>query len=244
MPVRSSIIAGDCCTNPAPEKTGIVQYGGPNTMWRYILIVSVLFVLHSPCNVTAVPVQNARSAGRATSVRIDTETPEIYGPLFISIAGKEKKIANEAQQAWIINDGQHVVYSSSKGAGGYENEGQGLHLYDVANGRHKQIMSEYFMVDSVKEVVTSKRKRALLVAMSDGGLGASYTAVVDPWRGEVFFQRWTRILTHSGDTLVLGFYKEKDWGQDEKVRPYKTRRYNLSSLLLRPVIVNKRDQMD
>ncbi|HEX6650819.1 MAG TPA: hypothetical protein VF075_14810 [Pyrinomonadaceae bacterium] len=213
-------------------------------MYRYILIVSVLIVLHSPCTVGAVSGQNARSVDRATSVRIEVEKPEIYGPLFITIAGKEKRITGEAQQAWIINDGRHVVYSSSKGAGGYENEGQGLHLYDVANGRHKQILSEYFMVDTVKEVVTSKKKRALLVAMSDGGLGASYTAVVDPLRGEVFFQRWTRILTHSGDTLVLGFYKEDDWGQDEKVRPYKTRRYNLSSLLLRPVIVNKRDKID
>lgn len=208
-------------------------------MCRYLLIISVLIVLNSPCNATAVPLQNERSVDRATSVRVEMQG--IYGPLFVTIAGKEKRITDEAQQAWIINDGRHVVYSSSKGAGGFENEGQGLHLYDVANGHHKQIMSEYFIVDTVKEVVTSKKKRALLVAMSDGGLGASYTAVVDPWRGEVFFQRWTRILKHSGDTLVLGFYKEADWGQDEKVRPYKTRRYNLSSLLLRPVIVNKRD---
>jgi hypothetical protein len=208
-------------------------------MCRYILIISVLIVLNSPCNATAVSVQNARSVDRATSVRIEMQG--IYGSLFITIAGKEKRITDEAQQAWIINGGRHVVYSSSKGAGGYENEGQGLHLYDVANGDHKQIMSEYFIIDTVKEVVTSKKKRALLVAMSDGGLGASYTAVVDPLRGEVFFQRWTRILTQRGDTVVLGFYKEADWGQDEKVRPYKTRRYNLTSILLRPVIVNKRD---
>jgi hypothetical protein len=208
-------------------------------MCRYILIISVLIVLNSPCNATAVSVQTARSVDRATSVRIEMQG--IYGSLFITIAGKEKRITDEAQQAWIINGGRHVVYSSSKGAGGYENEGQGLHLYDVANGDHKQIMSEYFIIDTVKEVVTSKKKRALLVAMSDGGLGASYTAVVDPLRGEVFFQRWTRILTQRGDTVVLGFYKEADWGQDEKVRPYKTRRYNLTSILLRPVIVNKRD---
>ena len=38
------------------------------------------------------------------------------------------------------------------------------------------------MVDKVKEVVTTKNKRALLVTMEDGGLGASYVALVDPWR--------------------------------------------------------------
>ena len=98
------------------------------------------------------------------------------------------------------------------------------------------------MVDTVQEVVTSKRKRALLVTMSDGGLGASYVAVVDPWRGEVFFRRWARILTHKEDTVVLGFYKEADWDQIEKAHPYKIRRYNLNSLLIGKVIINERQK--
>jgi hypothetical protein len=194
------------------------------------LIVAALYV----------PAQNPPSVGqRATSVRI--EMAGIYGPLFITIAGKEERIADEAQKAWTINGGRHVVYSSSKGAGGFENEGQGLHIYDVGAGSHRQIMSEYYMVDTVKEVVTSRRKRALLVTMSDGGLGASYVAVVDPWRGEVFFRPWARILSHKGDTVVLGFYKEADWDQIEKARPYKITRHNLNSLLLKPVIVNERN---
>lgn len=39
------------------------------------------------------------------------------------------------------------------------------------------------------------------------------------------------------------FYKEDDWGEPDagKVRPYKTERHNLNSLLLRRVIVNKKD---
>jgi hypothetical protein len=206
-----------------------------NLMKTMIAVVSLLIV-----SAVYVPAQNAPSVGpRATSVRI--EMTGIYGPLFITVAGKEQRIAEEAQKAWTINGGRHVVYSSSKGAGGFENEGQSLHIYDVGTGSHRQIMSEYYMVDTVKEVVTSKRKRALLVTMSDGGLGASYVAVVDLWRGEVFFRRWARILTHKGDTLVLGFYKEADWDQIEKARPYKTTRHNLNSLLLKPVIVNKRD---
>jgi len=88
-------------------------------------------------------------AQRATSVRLEKDG--IYGPLFITIAGKEKKITDQAQQAWIINGGRHVVYSSSDGAGGFENEGQSLHLYDVGTGNHKRILFEYFMVDKVEE---------------------------------------------------------------------------------------------
>jgi hypothetical protein len=82
--------------------------------------------------------------------------------------------------------------------------------------------------------------------MADGGLGASYFAVVDPLRGEVFFRRWVRLLSRKGDTIVLGFYREDDWEkldgeQGGKVRPYKRERHNLNALLQRRVIVNKRD---
>ena len=196
-----------------------------------LLIVSAIYA----------PETNAQtSEPRVTKVRIAMRN--IYGELFVTIAGTEKKITDQAQQAWIINNGRHVVYSSSDGAGGYENEGQSLHLYDAGTSKHKRIMSEYFMVETVKEVITSNKKRALLVTMEDGGLGASYVAVVDPWRGEVFFRRWARILATKGDTIVLGFYREADWGEPgRKVRPYKRERHNLRSLLRRPVIVNKKE---
>ena len=204
-----------------------------------LTIALVVLLIASAVSVTA---QNEQ---RVTKVRIDMR--DIYGALFLTIAGTEKKVTDQAQQAWIINGGRHVVYSSSEGAGGYENEGQSLHLYDVGTGKHKRIMSQYFMVETVKEVITSNKKRALLVTMEDGGLGASYVAVVDPWRGEVFFRRWARILANNGDTLVLGFYRENDWGdfvEGKKVRPYKRERHNLKLLLRRPAIVNKKETID
>ena len=205
-------------------------------MKRIETIVVLLIVL-----AVYVPALNAQtSEAQATKVRIATR--DIYGALFVTIAGTEKKVTDQAQQAWIINGGRHVVYSSDEGAGGFENEGQSLHLYDVDTGNQKRIMSEYFMVETVKEVITSTRKRALLVMMEDGGLGASYLAVVDPWRGEVFFRRWVRILANKGDTIVLGFYRESDWGdfvEGKKVRPYKTERQNLNSLLRGRVIAKQ-----
>jgi hypothetical protein len=208
-----------------------------SNMKNYMVLVVLLIV--AAVYVPAVTAQTSEQ--RATKVRIDMR--DIYGALFVTIAGTEKKVTDEAQQAWIINGGRHVVYSSSKGAGGFENEGQSLHLYDVDTGKHKRILSEYFMVETVKEVITSNKKRALLVTMADGGLGASYVAVVDPLRGEVFFRRWARILADKGDTIVLGFYKEEDWGESEisKVQPYRKERHDLKSLLRRPVIVNKKE---
>src|SRR5215204_6114013 len=198
-------------------------------------IAIVVLLIASAVNVPAINAQTVEP--RATKVRIAMR--DIYGALFVTIAGTEKKVTDQAQQAWIINGGRHVVYSSSEGAGGFENEGQSLHLYEVDKGNYKRIMSEYFMVETVTEVITSNKKRALLVTMEDGGLGASYVAVLDPLRGEVFFRRWVRILANKGDTIVLGFYREADWGeleQGKKVWPYKRERHNLESLLRRPLI--------
>lgn len=184
------------------------------------------------------------SAPLATKVRVDLRERDIYGDLFVTTAGTEKKVTDQAQQAWIINGGLQVVYSSKEGAGGYEDEGQSLHLYDVATGKHRRIMSEYFIVETVKEVTTRNKKRALLVTMEDSGLGASYLAVVDPLRGEVFFRRWVRILENKDDTVVLGFFREGDWAELEsgkKVLPYKRERHDLNTLLRGRVMVNKKE---
>lgn len=208
-------------------------------MMTAIVVLLIVSAVYGPASAQT-------SEPRATKVRIDMRDQDIYGALFVTIAGTEEKITDQAQQAWIINAGRHVVYSSSEGAGGYENEGQSLHLYDVKTRNHMRIMSHYFMVETVKEVITGNKKRALLVTMEDGGLGASYLAVVDPWRGEVFFRRWVQLLANTGDTIVLGFYRESDWGdmvEGKKVRPYKKERHNLKTLLRRPVIVNKKDKV-
>ncbi|PWT94910.1 MAG: hypothetical protein C5B55_01980 [Blastocatellia bacterium] len=182
---------------------------------------------------------------KITKTRVDVQGQ--YGPLFITIAGREQKIANQAEEAWITNNGRTVVYSAPDGAGGFENEGQSLYIYDTRTRKRKKILFEYYGVLNVEEVVTSQKKTALLVTMGDGGLGANYIAVVDPLRGEVFFRRFARILSHTNDEMTLGFYKEQDWDQlndngGNKVKPYKTEQHNLNSILKGRVIFNKRDR--
>lgn len=179
-----------------------------------------------------------------TKVRVDT-SEYYFGPLYATIAGRERKIADEAIKAWIIEGGRRVVYSGRDGSGGFENEGQSLRIYDAQTGARRKIMSEYFEVAEVREVTTSTNKTALLVDMEDGGLGANYIAVVDPERGEVFFRRWAKILSRQGDVIVIGHYTEQEWeryNEDRHARltPYKTERQNLNTLLKRRVIVNRR----
>jgi hypothetical protein len=179
-----------------------------------------------------------------TAARVAAPAGAFSGPLFITVGGEERQVADEAIKAWVIQGGRKVVYSGRDGAGGYENEGQSLRAYDASTGASRKIMSAYYMVDGVTEVTTRAGRTALLVEMSDGGLGASYVAVVDPARGEVFFRRWARVVSRRGDTVVLGHYREDDWerlnaGGNARVRPHRTERLNLNSVLRRRVIVNR-----
>jgi hypothetical protein len=197
------------------------------------------------CALLGIFLVSVRAQGIITSARVDKSENEFRGPVYATIGGKETKIADAGVEAWIIQGGRKLVYSGRDGAGGFENEGMSLHIYDAGTARLRKIMSEYVMVDKVTEVTTSTKRSALLVALSDGGLGASYFAVVDPARGEVFFRRWARLLSRKGDVIVLGRYRESDWekfaDENAKVTPYKKEQYNLNSLLNRPVIQNKRE---
>jgi hypothetical protein len=186
------------------------------------------------------------SAARISGFRIERTGSE-PGPLLISINGSERQVADKALNAWLIHNGHQLVYSGEDGAGGYENEGQSLRLYDPQTGESRKILSEYFSIDSAKEVEAAGGKRVILVGMRDSGLGASHLAVVDPERGEVFAARKARLLSCKDDTIVLGYYRDADWeamARGQAVSPVKTERYNLTRLLKRPLIVNAQAPRD
>jgi len=171
-------------------------------------------------------------------VRVD-HSDKNAGPLYVSVGGRERRVAEKALNAWIVSGGRQVAYSAPDGAGGYENEGNALHLYDLQSGKQRKILSEYFAIDRVTEVRTRNGKAAFLVEMRDGGLGASHVAVVDPRRGEVFIASKARLQDRKGDFLVLGFYRDDDWeilANGKSVQPYKVQRYDLKRLLLRAPI--------
>jgi|HubBroStandDraft_6_1064221.scaffolds.fasta_scaffold418786_2 hypothetical protein len=178
------------------------------------------------------------SAQVATKLRLKSAGSALYA----TIGGAEKKITDVALKAWMIEGGRQVLYSSRDGAGGYEDEGQSLHLYDASTGMQRKILSEYFIITGVEELKTSSGKTSLLVTMIDGGLGASHLAVVDPRRGEVFSADGAEFVNHSGGAIVVGWYQDEDWDKlraNHKLSPFKTERYDVDELLQRSVIVNK-----
>lgn len=184
---------------------------------------------------------------RITKFRLDKPNNEYFGTLYATAKGVETKIADAVIDAWIIEQGSRLVYSQRDGAGGFENEGESLRVYNPQTGKTTKVMSEYYAVHGLTEAKTASGKTALLVRLTDGGLGAFYFAVVDPSRGEVFFRQWARLLSRKGDSITIGYYRQNiDWTQfydneNAKVRPHKTEIYKLSAILKRPVIINKRN---
>jgi|SRR5215831_726876 len=210
-----------------------------------------------------VPVGDAQTTGsrtspaRAEKFEIKPENSAVGGILYVTVNGAERKIYDPAFAAWIINDGRDVVFSSTDGAGGFEDEGQSLRIYNVRSRAVRKIMSEYSGVNAVQPVQTSTGALALLVKLQDGGLGGSYFAVVDPARGEVFYRRWAEATTIRGDIVTLSFYRESDWEtinnarkwnegstntviSNTKVKPERTEQIDLKAALKGPVIFNRK----
>jgi hypothetical protein len=194
---------------------------------------------------------------KITAVEVQSEPNVFGGKVIVTINGEEQRVIDEGYQAWIVNNGKEMVYSSRDGAGGFENEGQSLHIYDVTTGKTRKIMSEYSMVDGLTEKKLSNGHKVLLVRMSDGGLGGSYFAVVDPKRGQVLSRGFAELSAIKGDTITLSYFKENDWeriseerGVDEydkrtafaaktKVKPLKIETLDLKKIIKGKVIVNR-----
>jgi hypothetical protein len=234
-------------------------------MSHKLRLMSRSLALLTAAHLAAVPLfaksgQPPTARTKASSFRIDESTTSRGGKLFITVAGRERNIYNEAFDAWLVNDGRDVVFSSHDGAGGFENEGQSLRIYNVATRSIRKILSEIVGINAVQEVKTSTGKTVLLVAMSDGGLGGSYFAVVDPKRGEVFFRRWAEVRAINGDNVTLAMYRADDFEaiNDErgwkpgpsnqviaktKVIPSKIETHDLKRLLKNRVIYNRRPNL-
>lgn len=169
-----------------------------------------------------------------------------YGDVFITVGESERKITERASCAWIISEGKEVVFASDGGSGGFEGEGQTLHIYYVKTRETREVLSHYYMIYEVKEVKLASGAIALLVEMSDGNAGNPYFSVVDPKRGEVYFRRFAKPAEIKGDSITLNIYRFGDWDTyppDDKhdPTPRSTKKVSLSKVMKNKVICNKPD---
>ena len=228
------------------------------SIWTQLLpiILATAFVVLAGESSMAQTAKSGSTQARAEKFEIKPTDAPLGGILYITVEGRARKVYDPVLAAWLINDGRDVVFSSSDGSGGFENEGQSLRMHNVQTGLTRKIMSEYTGVDAVQAVKTSTGAIALLVKLSDGGLGGSYFAIVDPNRGEVFYRRWAEVTAIKGDQITLASYREEDWDaindarnwqhdssntvvSTTKVAPEKTETVDLKVALKGQVIVNR-----
>ncbi len=184
----------------------------------------------------------AADSTEAVKTRLDRPGAALYA----TVGGSERKIADSAQKVWVLTNGRDIVYSGTDGAGGYENEGQSLYLYNTQAASARKLMSEYYVVQSVREAPVSNGKAVLLVEMTDRNIDATHVAVIDPGRGEVFCEDGAKLAAVEGDTIRLAFYGDDDWdammdNPNSNIKPQKTEQQDLKQLLERPVMNNQRN---
>jgi hypothetical protein len=169
----------------------------------------------------------------ASSVRVQKESPEaLTGAVVATINGTQRTIAPNAWNAWLIEGGRAVVYSGTDGAGGYEDEGQSLWRYNVAAGTRTKLVTEVFAITRVSEVFSRTGRRALLVRMADGGLGAPHLAVVHPTRGQVWRERIARPIAIRNGRIGVGLYTPEAF--EPTATPRRILYLDINQLLNRP----------
>jgi hypothetical protein len=227
------------------------------TSMRHFRLLAITFL--GILAVPTVPAQTRPPQKNQIATGYKIKGPEGFaGELYITVGGKTKKIGEDALIAWIIDGGSQVVYSARDGAGGFENEGESLRVYDVNSGRTRKILAEYESIEAVLEAKLTTGETLLLVRLVDGGVGASYFAIVDPIRGEIFHRNNAELISVNGDSILLAFYRSDNWDainkergwfshpdpnkviqKIPKVKPYKTEEHDLKRELKNRVIYNK-----
>ena len=158
--------------------------------------------------------------------------------LYATVNGTEKKVANEALEAWKIESGRKLVYTASDGPNGPNGLGESVNVYDAESRQHKRIAALEDAIISLKEARSSDGKTALLLVLGSEEGCEENLSVIDPTRGEVFSEFGVRLLSVRGDAISLGYFTEKDWDTQcdehpKKIKPSKTKSYTLTALLKR-----------
>ena len=140
---------------------------------QFLILLISLVTLNGLFLLSAAAQTKRSSSGgpRVTKFEIREPRTHIGGALYITVGGQERKIHDEAIASWIINDGRQVIYSSTDGAGGFENKGQSLRIYHVKTRHTQKILSEYFGIWQVIDNGTlSKEEKARGLSSSTFGM--------------------------------------------------------------------------
>ncbi len=126
------------------------------------------------------------------------------GPLVVTWSTLESDtIPVAALRAWVTDNGSEIAWVGRDGAGGYENEGEALHLSPAdAPAEDRLVVRENFMIEDVHDLRWSGDGRLLLIRMRDGGAGNPHITVVHPLRGPVY-RAVNAVVAQEGDNLLV-----------------------------------------
>ena len=128
------------------------------------------------------------------------------GTLFVQADGEDVKVAEDALEFWLMDEGRTVYYNYRHHKSGYEAEGHGLMRYDVESGEKEVVFEDDLLIVEVMEAKSLGGRTALIVEMEDGGLGAPLVAVADPGRGRVFRQNFSTVVEVGDGKITVGSY--------------------------------------
>lgn len=173
------------------------------------------------------------------SFRIAPGPAGLGGKLTANIDGRDVTLAEDAVKAWVLARGRFIAWSAPDGAGGFENEGQALYVYDVQARATRKVAAEYFMIESAR---TLDRGSLVALTMQDGGLGASHLAIVHADRGLVYHAPLARIVAICGDEVTVAHYDASAYesGPAPVGTPKKLEKLSLSALRDAPILVLER----
>lgn len=188
----------------------------------------------------------------ADQMRIESADEFYRGALYITVDGREKRIAERAYRHNLHNGGREVIYI---GAEDEKDEKLSVRIYDVKTEQtRKLIFTDVPHLSALaRNVKLSDGKRLLLIeTLADIG-APGHLWMVDPERGAIFFQRSAVCAKIEGAVITVVYYRDEDWGKMKedleldftdldyirnkaKVKPYKIEKLDLEKIRNNEVI--------
>ena len=182
-----------------------------------ILLMSVLLLPLLSGTASATVIQKMRLTG----------SPGNPGSLYVTIYGREHRIARKVEKAWLIRHRSMAAYDQFVRTAPGDQKINTFQIYNATTGRSRKAIRQYQEgAVSFREMTTSTGKTALNVV--GGSLsGAPFLYIIDATRAKVVFHppHPAKIIRRRGDTITVGYYN------DDGSRLLRTRRFNLIRLL-------------
>lgn len=188
----------------------------------------------------------------ADQMRIESADEFYRGALYITVDGRERKIAERAFRVNLHNGGREVIYT---GAENEKDENLSVRIYNVKTEKtQKLIFTDAPHLSALaRDAKLGDGKRLMMIETATGIGAPNHLWIVDPERGAIHFQRSAVLVKNEGDEITVAYYRDEDWGKinedleldftdldyirnKAKVKPYKIEKLDLEKIRRNEII--------